>query len=48
MSNQDKVNVCSAIFNKGFYVCFYDKPRYKVSIYRTIGPLILVIMCLMA
>ena len=35
-----KVKVCSAIFIQVLYVCANIRPRYQVSVYRTIGPLV--------
>ena len=43
MCDQDQVNVCLAILSRFCMFCAYTRPRYQVSVYRTIGPLVLVV-----
>ena len=36
-----KVKVYSAIFSRFCMFCAYTRPRYQMSVYKTIGPLVL-------
>ena len=49
MCNPDQVKVCLAIVSRFCMFCAYTRPRYQVSVYRTIGPLVclffLVLFC---
>ena len=36
-----KVKVCSVILIRFCMIYAYTRPRYQVSVYRTIGPLVL-------
>ena len=38
-----KVRVCLAIFSTFCMFCAYSRPRYQVRVYRTIGPLVVII-----